>query len=924
MASDLPLVGRGFELSVLAGVIESAAFGRGHGAFITGESGIGKTRLLREARTSAEDRGLVVLRGRAIESGGAYRPIVEAFARPATAFADRSDLAAARPALARILPGWVAEGSVVAPMADPAAVLAAALVMLLQAMAPHGAALILDDLQWADPDTLSVLASLVDVVDTLPLALVFAARSEASSPALLQLAAAHAITVLPLARLTPTEVASALRSNQVPSLASDQLDQLVTIVDGLPLVMDEFIRQIRESGSHSGRLEPSRSTLVSAVQVRLDGLSEDCRLVLDALSVIGDADAGVVMAATGLEPSRLRRALHEGLASTLLVAATNALGLTWRHILIGEAVRRLLLPLEQQAIARRAADRLARGTAGTDGQFRQAARLYELAGYPQRAAEQLIRAARLAVNQAALDLAQQDLSNARALSLDLPQAGAVLIQTIETLLVAGRAADAYELGRAALGRAGSPDTQRLLIATARAAYAVGVLPDWRDLLAKVQRETESADARLAALRVAEARSEARMAPAADIAEQVAVQAEHEGLPEVACEALVTGGESATWVNGEQAIRMLHRAVELSRQHGLIVWEVAANAQLGLIDRANDSDTTRLEKTRSLATTAGMVGTVVETDAAIAGTEMLRRGFVAALPQLLRVDNHARQLHLTGLHQRIYSRVVECYLMTDLRLPGTTHPPGPADIENLVAGAVKLAESVENDLSVGCALGGRAWLYGDSSAAIGLIQEELRDLRVKVSHWWGFAALLRVVGGDNPARVFKPVEWTGHHANWAARAIGMAVWQLRAGQPADAALAEAERYLRRTPFWAHVLRTVAAPAAFQFGFEPAEGWLREADAFFGAAGERPLQRRVRKAFEEIGRAVPRNGASVPAHLARFGITVRETEVLRLVNAGLSNTEIAQKLFISTRTVETHVRSMLRKAGVERRDQLPLMT
>ena len=104
----------------------------------------------------------MVLRGRAIESGGAYRPLVDAFARASAPFAEEADLARVRPTLARVLPGWITDDGVLAPMADPAAVLAEALILLLEAMAADGAVLILDDLHWADDETVSVLTYLAD------------------------------------------------------------------------------------------------------------------------------------------------------------------------------------------------------------------------------------------------------------------------------------------------------------------------------------------------------------------------------------------------------------------------------------------------------------------------------------------------------------------------------------------------------------------------------------------------------------------------------------------------------------------------------------------------------------------------------------------------------------------------------------------
>jgi DNA-binding CsgD family transcriptional regulator len=924
MDSELPLVARHHELSVMTDVLEAAARGHGEAVLITGEPGIGKTRLLREARAAAEERKLLVLRGRAVPSGGAYRPLVEAFARPAAQVAGKPELAGVRPTLARVLPGWVTETAVLAPMADPAAVLAAALILLLQTIAPNGAALILDDLHWADPDTLSVLTSLADSVDTLPLALILAARGETlASPLFQQLQTGPPIHMLPLRRLASTEVAGALRAGQEPPMPGPQLDQLVAVVDGLPLIMDEFIRQIQEHGADAARLDLSRSTLASAVQLRLGGLSSDCRSVLDALSVIGDNDSDILTATTGLDSSQLSAALHAGLASTLLVSAPNSLGVGWRHILIGEAVRDLLLPLEQQAIACRAADQLADGSVRTDGQLRRAARLYELAGYPGQAAQQLIRAAHLAVAHAALDVAQQDLDDAQTLTGDLARgAHEVLIERIEALIVAGRAKDAYDSGMAALNGVKSPDHRQLLAATDRAAFAAGHYQEGRELLAMLERENEAADAKVAILRAQSAYAD-RRPEAVGLGRRAALQAEQEEKADLACEALVVAGMAARRVDTDLAVTLFHQAIELSQQHELVVWEVRANAELGVIDMMTDSDPNKLEQARKLATTAGMVGTVAEIDVHIGQAILVRHGFAAAYPMILRAVTQARQLRLAALQVRAHAHLAESVLLAGQPMPGTTLPPGPKDMEAVVAEARRLAgrEGPATDY----ALAARAWLQGDTSTANRAFEKTLHAFRdeVKVVPWWGFAGLLRVIDGTNPNEAFGPVELTGHHANWAARAFGMAVWNLRAGQPADAALAEAEYHLRHTPYWRHLLRTVIAPVALEAGMGAAEGWLREADAFCSAAGERELQRRVRQTIAATGRKVPRAGTSeVAPHLAKFGITAREAEILRLINAGMSNTQIAEQLFISVRTVETHVSSMLQKTGAQHRDQLPV--
>jgi hypothetical protein len=378
VGADLPLVARRAELATLTGAIDAANSGRGEAVLLTGEAGVGKTRLLVEAQREAERQGLQVLRGRAVESGGAYRPLVEAFARASARFVHESELAGVRPILTRVLPGWVSDQEVLAPMADPAAVLAEALILLLRAMAAaDGAVLFIDDLHWADEDTISVLSYLADSVEQLPLALIVAARIEPLLPDRLErLSAVPTIRRLPLSRLTASEVGEALRAQQLPGLAPETIDQLVTAVDGLPLVLDEFVRQLRESPPDG--FDMKHTTLAGAVQKRLRSLPADARLAIDALSVLGETDAGLLTAVTRLDDIILTTAIHDALASTLSVTAATPLGVTWRHPLMRDAVRDLLLPLEQQTLASRAADHLVNSSTDlSEGRLRQAAEMYE-------------------------------------------------------------------------------------------------------------------------------------------------------------------------------------------------------------------------------------------------------------------------------------------------------------------------------------------------------------------------------------------------------------------------------------------------------------------------------------------------------------------------------------------------------------------
>ena len=101
--------------------------------------------------------------------------------------------------------------------------------MLLDCLAPNGAALLLDDLHWADPDTVSVLLSLADSLDTIPLALLLAARTEPQAlSAVHQLGTQPSIRSLPLRRLTPVEVKGALRGARAPQFDDSQINRIVT------------------------------------------------------------------------------------------------------------------------------------------------------------------------------------------------------------------------------------------------------------------------------------------------------------------------------------------------------------------------------------------------------------------------------------------------------------------------------------------------------------------------------------------------------------------------------------------------------------------------------------------------------------------------------------------------------------------------
>src|SRR5215472_10824912 len=158
------LIDRRGEMQTLTSVLDEAGQGRGGAVFLTGDPGVGKSRLAREVSAAATRRGFFVLTGRATQSSVPvpFRPISEALLGAARAGVapDAPGMADYRPALGTLVPEWSrpTDGDAeVSPV-----IVGEALLRMLSLSQWPGSLLVLEDLHWADPETVAIVEYLAD------------------------------------------------------------------------------------------------------------------------------------------------------------------------------------------------------------------------------------------------------------------------------------------------------------------------------------------------------------------------------------------------------------------------------------------------------------------------------------------------------------------------------------------------------------------------------------------------------------------------------------------------------------------------------------------------------------------------------------------------------------------------------------------
>jgi DNA-binding CsgD family transcriptional regulator len=362
------LIGRERERAVLRYALDAALAGQGSLVLIGGEAGIGKTALAEALCRKAVEQGALVLVGRCYDltETPPYGPWIDLFGR----YRPADDLPA--------LPAAFAERGTVGAVPSQAALMQQTLDFFTALTTTRSTVLLLDDLHWADPASLDLLRHLARNLPGLSLLLVVAYRADELTrrhplstllPILVREASATRLT---LHRLEPEETAALVRARFV--LPPADADRLVAYLDargeGNPFFIGEMLQTLIEGrilrpgvagwtlGDLAGMQVPP--LLRQVIDGRLARLGDEGQALLAVAAVIGqDVPFDGWMAVTGQGEATLLATIEQAIEAHLVDALADGTGFRFVHALIREALYESILPVRRRALHRQVGEALA-------------------------------------------------------------------------------------------------------------------------------------------------------------------------------------------------------------------------------------------------------------------------------------------------------------------------------------------------------------------------------------------------------------------------------------------------------------------------------------------------------------------------------------------------------------------------------------
>jgi len=419
------LIGRTAELAAFHLLIEQAKSGSGHVALLSGEAGVGKSRLVAEVKTTASRVGFLLLQGNCFQADRAfpYAPFLDVLRSSfsdSSSFSRHHDLLPYAQELSQFLP----DVNPLIPERPPLHLsssldppqeqrrLFALLLHFFTEQATHQPLLcILEDLHWSDETSLELLLYLARNCTHLPLLFVLTYRSDEVSPELRHCLAEfdrqHLAQEFFLQRLTRTEVDAMLQAIFAMHLVTPTglLESLYALTEGNPFFIEEVLKSLLASGEITDRQGVWQRTLLfgahtrhpsiprsvqDAVFQRTKQLNTPARQVLTLAAVAGRRfDLAILQQVMQIDESHLLGYMKE-LVAAQLVREEAADQFSFRHALTRQAVYAELLAGERRALHRRIAETIEQRTSPTsilDAQLVDLAYHFYEAGVWSKAAE---------------------------------------------------------------------------------------------------------------------------------------------------------------------------------------------------------------------------------------------------------------------------------------------------------------------------------------------------------------------------------------------------------------------------------------------------------------------------------------------------------------------------------------------------------